>query len=340
MPEIHPRRSPEVEAILRRAMDSMAAGDAAAMGRIFNPGPEFRAIGTDPAEWWNQETFLPVATAQIEEMAGMRLEWLDLEGWEAGEMGWAAGRAHLTVRDAEVDLRFTVTLVLDAGVWRVVQYHASQGVPNEETVGFALTTTMEEILGSIDAEEDLAPLEGEGILTLMFTDVEGSTGHARELGDRRFSELMTDHVALVSEVVERGGGRLIRSVGDGTLLAFPSARAAVGSAVEIQRRTAAADLPYAIRIGLHAGDVMRTASDVLGFAVNKAARVTSAAAGGEVVVSAIVRELVGSDPAYRFGDPFFAELKGIEGVHELVPVEWQRPRGGAAEETSAVRSAP
>jgi class 3 adenylate cyclase len=60
----------------------------------------------------------------------------------------------------------------------------------------------------------------------------------------------------------------------------------------------------------------------MGFAVNKAARVTSAAAGGQAVVSSVVRELVGSHPAYRFGGSFFAELKGIEGSHELVPVEW------------------
>ncbi len=322
MPEIHPRRSAEIEAILRRGMDSMAAGDVAAFRRLFEPGPEFRAIGTDPEEWWDGETFLPVATTQMGEMAGMSLVWQDLEGWEAGGFGWVAGRAHLTLGEAEVDLRITATLVLDAGVWRFVQYHASQGVSNEQLLGFALTTTMTEILESIDPDDDLSALEGQGILTLMFTDVEGSTGHARELGDRRFSQLMIEHVALVSDVAERGGGRLIKSVGDGTLLAFSSARAAVGTAVEIQRKTAAAHLPYAIRIGLHAGDVVRTESDVLGFAVNKAARVTSAASGGEVVVSSIVKELVGSDPAYRFGDPFMAELKGIEGVHELVPVEW------------------
>jgi adenylate cyclase len=322
MPEIRPRRSAEVEAILRRVMDSMAKGDLAALGRLYNPGPEFRAIGTDPDEWWDAETFLPIVAAQMEELAGMRLAWRDLEGWEAGEVGWAAGRARLTVGAAEADLRFTATLVLDSGVWRIVQYHASEGVPNEQTLGFSLTTTMTEILDSIEPDKDLGPLEGQGIMTLMFTDVEGSTAHARDLGDRAFTTLMQDHAALVADVASRAGGQLIKTVGDGALLAFSSARAAVGSAVEIQRKSTSAQVPYAIRIGLHAGDVVRTPSDVMGFAVNKAARVTSAADGGQIVVSSVVRELVGSDPAYRFGAPFTAELKGIEGVHELVPVEW------------------
>jgi len=322
MPENHPRPSVEIEAIVRRGMEAMASNDMATVKRLFNPGPEFRAIGSDPDEWWDSETFLPIVAVQLNEMAGVRIDWHDFEAWESGGVGWVAARGRLTLAGTQADLRFTAVLILDAGVWRIVQAHTSQGVPNEETLGVPLTTTMAEILGSIDAEQDLAPLEGEGVLTLMFTDVEGSTAHAREMGDRRFSQLMTDHVAMVSDVAGRSGGRLIKSVGDGTLLAFPSARAAVGSAVEIQRRTADAHVPYAIRIGLHAGDVVRTESDVLGFAVNKAARVTSAANGGQVVVSSIVRELVGSDPAYRFGDPFTAELKGIEGVHELVPVEW------------------
>jgi hypothetical protein len=60
----------------------------------------------------------------------------------------------------------------------------------------------------------------------------------------------------------------------------------------------------------------------VGFAVNKAARVASAAVGGQIVVSSVVKELIGFDPSVRFGNSFFAELRGIDGIHALVPVEW------------------
>ncbi len=82
--------------------------------------------------------------------------------------------------------------------------------------------------------------------------------------------------------------------------------------MDIQRATVEAGAPYRIRIGVHAGDVVKTETDVMGFAVNKAARVASAASGGEIVVSSVVKELVGFDPGYSFGESFYAELRGIE----------------------------
>lgn len=322
MPDTVPRRSPEIEALVARVLDSFSAGDAAALRRIASPGPEFVAIGTDPDEWWDAETFLPVMEAQLRELAGMTHEVTRIEGWQLDRVGWAAVRLHFGLGESQVEMRLTAVLVLDTGLWRIVQWHASEGVPNEESLGFSLTTTLTEILDSIDVERDLAALPTEGMVTLMFTDVEGSTRHARDLGDRHFTRLMAEHVSLVAEIAGRWHGRVIKTVGDGALLAYSSARSAVASAVEIQRETEAAGAPYRIRIGIHAGDVVRTDSDVMGFAVNKAARVASAASGGQIVVSSVVRELVGYDPALRFEGSFFAELRGIEGVHELVPVAW------------------
>jgi class 3 adenylate cyclase len=322
MSDIAPRRSPEIQAVVVRIFDAFGAGDIASMSRIFNPGSDFAAIGTDPDEWWDGETFLPVMNAQMKEMAGLTQEILHVEGWELDRVGWATGRVRMTLGDSDIEMRVTAVLVLDAGLWRVVQWHASEGVPNVESLGFSLTTTITEILEAIDVERDLLSLPSEGMVTLMFTDVEGSTGHARELGDREFTRLMTEHLALVAKLADRWGGQVVKSVGDGALLSFSSTRSALGSAVDIQRATKAEGVPYAIRIGVHAGDVVRTDSDVMGFAVNKAARVASAATGGQIVVSSVVKELVGFDPSFRFGDSFFAELRGIDGVHELVPVDW------------------
>lgn len=318
-----PRRSPEIEAIVARIFDSFNAGDVAAMTRIFNPGPGFVAIGSDPDEWWDDQTFLPVMRAQMGEMAGVTFEIVHVEGWELGRVGWAAGRVRTNLGDSDMDARLTLVLVLDAGVWRVAQWHFSEGVANEESIGVSLTTTITEILESIDIERDLATLLNEGMVTLMFTDVESSTRHALELGDREFTRQMTEHLELVANVAERWDGRLVKSVGDGALLSFTSTRSALRSAVDIQRANEEGGVPYAIRIGIHAGDVVHTDSDVMGFAVNKAARVASAAAGDQIVVSSVVRELVGFDPEFRFGDSIFVELRGIEGIHELVLVDWR-----------------
>ncbi len=324
MPETAPKRSPEIEAVVGRVLDSFSNGDPDVMLRVASPGPEFRSIGTDPAEWWDAETFLALMRIQLREMSGVSHEVLHIEGWELDRVGWAATRVTVELGDLDSEMRITAVLVLDAGQWRIVQWHASEGVPNEESLGVSLTTTLSEILDSIDIERDLDGIGTEGMVTLMFTDVEGSTGHVRELGDRRFTELMEEHLALVAEVAERGGGQVIKSVGDGALLVFPSARSALGVAVDIQRATAEAGVPYRIRIGVHAGDVVRTETDVMGFAVNKAARVASAASGGEVVASSVVKELVGFDPGFTFGEPFQAELRGIDGSHELIPVIWEQ----------------
>lgn len=280
MPATAPRRSPEIEALVKRVLDSIAAGDNAALRRIANPGPEFVAIGTDPTEWWDQDTFLPVQEAQLGELAGVTHEVSHIEGWELDRVGWAAARLGMVLGGADVGMRLTAVLVLDAGLWRIVQWHASEGVPNEESLGFSLTTTISEILESID-DRDIGALPVDGMVTLMFTDVEGSTRHARDLGDRQFARMMAEHVGLVSRVAGRWQGQVIKTVGDGALLAFSSARSAVASAIEIQRQVEAAGAPYQVRIGIHAGDVVRTDSDVMGFAVNKAARVASAAAGLE-----------------------------------------------------------
>ncbi len=198
MPETSPKRSPEIEAVVGRVLNAFSDGDAEVMVRIASPGPEFLTIGTDPTEWWDAETFLPVMKAQLEELAGVWTEVLHIEGWELDRVGWAATRVRVVVGDAESEMRITAVLVLDAGQWRIVQWHASEGVPNEESLGFSLTTTLSEILDSIDIEQDLDGIGTEGMVTLMFTDVEGSTGHVRELGDRRFTELMDDHLVLLS----------------------------------------------------------------------------------------------------------------------------------------------
>jgi adenylate cyclase len=66
-----------------------------------------------------------------------------------------------------------------------------------------------------------------------------------------------------------------------------------------------------------------TSTDVIGATVHKAARVAAAASGGQIVVSSVVKELVGATSEFAYAEPFMAEMKGIEGLHELTPLQME-----------------
>src|SRR5215831_15222988 len=119
-------------------------------------------------------------------------------------------------------------------------------------------------------------------------------------------------------------GTVVDRQGDGSMLAFSSARRAVSFANSIQRRVAAehADVtpPLRVRIGIHTGDALREGEQFFGTTVHYAARVAGHALGGEILVSSVVRDLVsGSDLTFLEGKR--VELKGIDGVHRLFAVD-------------------
>jgi adenylate cyclase len=91
-------------------------------------------------------------------------------------------------------------------------------------------------------------------------------------------------------------------------------------AIRIQKETEAA--AFAVRIGIHSGEVMRTENDLLGLTVNKTARVASAAAEGQIMISLTTRDLVGSIEGATIREPITVTLKGISGTHQIVPVAW------------------
>ena len=114
---------------------------------------------------------------------------------------------------------------------------------------------------------------------------------------------------------------MVKLLGDGSMLAFESARAALSAAVDIQR--ASDQGPFGARIGIHTGEVIRTAGDLLGLTVNKAARVAAAADSGGIMVSSTTRDLVGSLEGIRMGEPKIVALKGLSDTHQIVPIEWE-----------------
>jgi len=321
------RESPEVGAVVRRIVEAWESRDYQTQSNLITTGPCFRGIGVDAEEFWDSaEAFLRVHRVQAEELAGesgshgnVMLERVD--GFEEGRVGWASVLLTMRTPIGNADLRATVVLVLEAGAWRVVQWHTSAPSPNVQTFGIELTTTLDDLLTSV--AEDAVALdtlaESEGTMTLVFTDIVDSTILAEQIGDEEWLTLVKNHESDIRRSTAAHGGTVVKMLGDGSMLAFNSARAAVRAALEIQKAAGAEE--YAVRIGIHAGEVVRREGDLFGITVNKAARIASVAGAGQILASSLVAELLGSTDGLLLGQPETATLKGLSGTHVLLPIE-------------------
>ncbi len=168
----------------------------------------------------------------------------------------------------------------------------------------------------------------------MFTDVEGSTDLRTRLGDDAAQQLLHQHEQIVRAMLAEHGGREVKALGDGFLATFGSARRALACAAAIQQafeaqRWASPDEALRVRIGVNAGEVVEEGGDVFGQAVHVAARVAAKAKGGQVLVSELVRRLVGSAPDLDLRDAGRFRLKGFAErwrLFELVSAD-NRPAG-------------
>src|SRR5947209_469163 len=152
-----------------------------------------------------------------------------------------------------------------------------------------------------------------GTLTFLFTDLEGSTHLLQRLGDR-YPSLLAAHYELIRAAVNRSGGVEVGTLGDALFVVFDQASDAVTAAVSAQRALGAYDWPedcdVRVRMGLHTGEAQVVEGDYIGVAVNVAARICSAAHGGQVLVSDVTRAI--AEPELT-DDTSFVEL----GRHRL-----------------------
>jgi YVTN family beta-propeller protein len=163
-----------------------------------------------------------------------------------------------------------------------------------------------------------------GTATVMFTDVESSTDITTRLGDDAAASLLATHNTVVLDQVASYGGHDVRSTGDGFLVVFDSARAAVACALAIQRELIEREHPIRVRIGLNAGDVLQSGDELFGAAINLAARVMDRADGGEILTTDTVRQLVGTMTEASFRDRGRVALKGFaerQRLYEVRPAE-------------------
>jgi len=152
------------------------------------------------------------------------------------------------------------------------------------------------------------------LTTLMFTDIVGSTSLAATMGDRRWRDLLDRHYGLVGAEIQRFGGRVVATTGDGSFARFDRPVAAVRCAMELVEAVPA--LGLRIRAGVHTGEVEVRGDDLGGLAVHIAARISDVAGPGEALVSSTVKDLhAGSDVG--FVDRNDHELKGVPGRWHL-----------------------
>jgi class 3 adenylate cyclase len=152
------------------------------------------------------------------------------------------------------------------------------------------------------------------LATCLFTDIVGSTQRAAELGDARWSEHLSGHQSAVRRQLDRFRGKEIKTIGDGFLATFDGPARGVACAQAIVREAATAGLK--VRAGLHVGELELQPNDVAGLAVHIAARISALAAGGQVLVSSTVKELIAGS-GIDFEDAGRHELKGLPGTWNL-----------------------
>ena len=177
------------------------------------------------------------------------------------------------------------------------------------------------------AEGPPRPRPAGGTVTVVVTDICGSTELASELGDQRWLGVLQTHNALVREQIHRHHGTEVKAQGDGFLITFTSARQAVLAAIGIQRalaeyRRAHPDHQLELRIGVHTGEVVEDQGDVIGQNVIVAVRIADAAEPGEVLVSSLTKDLTdaGGDLVYDAGRE--AVLKGVSRAWRVHAVAW------------------
>ncbi len=155
------------------------------------------------------------------------------------------------------------------------------------------------------------------LLTVLFTDIVGSTQRAGELGDSRWRTLLERHDADARAEIERHGGRVVKTIGDGFLATFEGP----GRSIKCARALAAAtaEIGIEIRAGVHTGECELIGDDIGGMCVHLAARVCGLAGPGEVLVSRTVKDLVVGS-GIEFSEHGAHELKGVRGKWELFSV--------------------
>lgn len=191
-------------------------------------------------------------------------------------------------------------------------------------LGATVRNSIEDLAGWAQVERpDLARLTADGRVVIVFSDIEGSTEYNAAMGDRAWVKLLEKHNKLVQTRVDKHGGHVVKTQGDGFMIAFADPENAVRFATDVQGALAESPQRWQairVRIGVHMGTSVRRGDDLFGLDVAMAARVAGQADGGEILVSEPVGEAVRHLDDIVLGAAREVELKGLPGTHRLYPV--------------------
>ncbi|GAF70925.1 unnamed protein product, partial [marine sediment metagenome] len=198
----------------------------------------------------------------------------------------------------------------------------------------AVLSAIDEFLG--EGEEAAGGPAPSGLVTILFTDMEGSTSLTQRVGDAKAQEVLRTHNRIVRDALKAHSGSEVKHTGDGIMASFTSASRALECAIDIQRalaqhNEAAAARPSTgsgraevirVRIGLNAGEPVAEEEDLFGTAVQLAARICAQAEPGEILAPIVVRELA-AGKGFLLADRGDVTLRGFEDPVRLYEVHWR-----------------
>ncbi|HET6793043.1 MAG TPA: adenylate/guanylate cyclase domain-containing protein [Acidimicrobiales bacterium] len=195
-----------------------------------------------------------------------------------------------------------------------------------KAIGAELATTL---LGEQSTQQlKEVPTAPDGTVTIMFSDIAGYSEMTERLGDVAARDVLYEHHRIVRRQVAECGGYEVKVQGDGFMIAFAGVSRALRCAVGVQQsfdeyNSAHPDEPIRVHVGLHTGEAVRDGTDFLGRTVIIASRLAQLAAGGEVLVSSLVRELAEGSREFGFGPPRQVTLKGVSAPQTVYAVDWR-----------------
>jgi adenylate cyclase len=215
----------------------------------------------------------------------------------------------------------TRNLLVSGGREAVKTMWQTANIIRKDGFGAAVASSIEDLADWAEVERpDLARLAPSGKVAILFSDIEESTALNERIGDRAWVRLLGRHDKLIRRLVQNHSGHVVKSQGDGFMVAFAQPEQAVRCSVDVQRALRKRPNDIRVRIGIHVGKSVRRGDDLFGRNVAMAARVAGQADGGETLVSESVRDAVGDAEDIAFDDGRDAQLKGFSGTHRLYAV--------------------
>jgi class 3 adenylate cyclase len=247
---------------------------------------------------------------------GLTIQW----GWDAeaflGDV--EAATLILASRDPGVD-RLSEARRIAAGIpnaqLRMVDGSWSPYLGDRQ----AVLDAIDKLLGPEDDKDEFA---SSGFRTVVFTDIVESTEYVRQVGDEAGRTAIRRLETQVASLATDNGGRVVKNLGDGSLVSFGSNSSAIAFALELQE--ACSEGPLQLRIGMAAGEPIQEDGDIHGTVVAQASRIGDLGNAGEVVVSDSVRQLA-AGKGFTFEPKGEVSLKGFDEPERVWKVT-QTPR--------------